>query len=214
VRSPARVLLADDCAAARAGVRAALEVDDFTVSAEAADAETAIELAFQVRPDVCLVNIDVPGGGIWAAAQITGRSLRTAVVILAASSRDADLLDALRAGAVGYLRIDTDPARLPHALRGVLAGEAAVPRKLVSRLIDELRSQGRRRMAFSERGAAELTSREWQVLSLLHEGLSTADAAQRLFVSPVTVRRHVSTIVRKLDVPDRDAALRLLEDRA
>jgi DNA-binding NarL/FixJ family response regulator len=154
----------------------------------------------------------MPGSGIRAATEILDRLPDTAVVMLTVSRNDEDLFDALRAGAAGYLLKDTDPDRLPHALRGVLAGEAAVPRELMSRVIDEFRSQGRRRrVAVPGRRGKELSSREWEVLDLLREGRTTADIARRLFVSPVTVRRHVSAILRKLDVPDRQAAIDLVD---
>ena len=132
--------------------------------------------------------------------------------MLTVSQNDTDLFDSLRAGAAGYLLKDTDPERLPHALRGVLAGEAAVPRRLVSRVLDEFRTHGRRRrLPLVGRRGRELTSREWEVLEMLREGLTTAQIAERLFVSPVTVRRHISAILSKLEVPDRESALRLLE---
>jgi DNA-binding NarL/FixJ family response regulator len=107
---------------------------------------------------------------------------------------------------------DTDPERLPNALRGVLAGEAALPRDLVARLIDEFRDRGRRRLPLVAGRGVELTSREWEVLDLLAEELTTAEVAQRLFVSPVTVRRHISSIVEKLGAPDRAAAVRLFRE--
>jgi DNA-binding NarL/FixJ family response regulator len=194
------------------GLRQAIEDDGFIVVAEAADARQAVELALRERPDICLLDVDMPGNGIRAASELATHLPGTAVVMMSASSDEADLFDALRAGAGGFLLIDMDPARLPHALRGVLAGEAAVPRVLVSRLIDEFRSDGRRKRLPADGNGAELTSREWEVLTLMHSGLTTADAARRLFVSPVTVRRHVSAVVRKLDVPNRDAAMRLLDE--
>jgi DNA-binding NarL/FixJ family response regulator len=151
----------------------------------------------------------VPGNGIRATKEIRAR-LPGAAVVMLSNSRE-NLLNSLRAGAIGYLLMDTDPARLPHVLRGVLRGEAAVPRCLVSRLIDELRSQGRRRsIPAPGRPAAEVTSREWEVLSLMREGLTTAEVAVRLAVSPVTVRRHASTAVKKLGLADRKTALGLL----
>jgi DNA-binding NarL/FixJ family response regulator len=110
--------------------------------------------------------------------------------------------------------IDTDPERIPHALRGVLAGEAAIPRKLVMRLIDEYRSQSVRRRVQIRGRSVELTSREWEVIEMMRSGITTADTAQRLFLSPVTVRRHVSAVVKKLGVADRTAALRLLDEAA
>jgi DNA-binding NarL/FixJ family response regulator len=151
----------------------------------------------------------MPGDGIAAAGRIARSHPSVAVVMLTVSRDDADLFASLRAGAAGYLLKDTDPTRLPHALRGVLDGEAAVPRDLVARVIDEFRDRTRRRLPVAERGV-ELTSREWEVLELLRTGLSTAQVAERLFVSKVTVRSHVAAVVRKLGVPDREAALRLV----
>jgi DNA-binding NarL/FixJ family response regulator len=184
----------------------------FAVVAEVGDGAAALEAAVRERPDLCLLDVHMPGSGIRAATEILDRLPDTAVVMLTVSRNDEDLFDALRAGAAGYLLKDTDPDRLPHALRGVLAGEAAVPRELMSRVIDEFRSHGRRRrVAVPGRRGKELSSREWEVLDLLREGRTTADIARRLFVSPVTVRRHVSAILRKLDVPDRQAAIDLVD---
>jgi DNA-binding NarL/FixJ family response regulator len=206
-------VIADDHPAARGGVRESLEEDGgFEIVGEAADGPAAVELARKQRPELCLLDVHMPGSGIRAATEILEILPDTAVVMLTVSQNDADLFDSLRVGAAGYLLKDTDAERLPHALRGVLAGEAAVPRRLVSRVLDEFRSSGgRRRLPIVGRRGAELTSREWEVLEMLRDGLTTAAIAQRLFVSPVTVRRHVSAILRKLDVPDRESALRLLE---
>jgi DNA-binding NarL/FixJ family response regulator len=107
---------------------------------------------------------------------------------------------------------DIDPARLPLALMGVLDGEAALPRRLVSLLIEEFRERKRRRrIPLVGRRSVELTDREWEVLELMREGASTEEIAARLFISPVTVRTHVSAILRKLHVPSREAAVELLE---
>lgn len=207
-----RVVIADDHPPTRAGVRESLEANrDFEVVAEVASAGAAVEAARRERPEVCLLDIHMPGNGIRAAHEITGDLPETAVVMLTVSRNDADLFEALRAGAAGYLLKDTDPVRLPHALRGVLAGEAALPRALAARVMDEFRSQGRRRVRLAGRRGAELTSREWEVLDLMRRGLSTAEMAKRLFVSPVTIRRHVSHILRKLRVVSREEAVALLE---
>jgi DNA-binding NarL/FixJ family response regulator len=206
-----RVLIADDHPPTRAGVRAALR-DHFEICGEAASARDAIDLALRTTPDVCLLDVHMPGGGISAAAEITASLPSTAVVMLTISQHDDDLFDALKAGALGYLLKGTDPARLPHALRGVLAGQAALPRPLVARVIAEFRDQSaRRRLPTSAGGAVTLTNREWQVLDLLRDGLTTAQIASRLFISAVTVRTHVSSILRKLGVSDREAAIRLVE---
>lgn len=182
------------------------------VAAQAASADGAIELAVRERPDVCLLDAHMPGDGIRATKEICARLPGIAVVILS-NSRE-NLASSLRAGAVGYLLMDADPASIPHVLRAVMNGEAAVPRCLVSPLIDELRSQGRRRrLSAPGRPAAEVTSREWEVLSLMREGLATAEVAARLGVSAVTVRRHASGAVKKLGLGDRKAAVSLLDNR-
>ena len=205
----ARVLIADDHPPTRAGVRWALEHEGgFEVCAELANATGAVDAAVELRPDIALLDIHMPGGGINAAAEIAAAAPDTAIVMLTVSRDDEDLFAALRAGARGYLLKDIDPARLPMALQGVLSGEAALPRGLVAHLIDEFRSRdslsGRRAGLF-----ATLTEREWEVLTLMQEGLPTTEMAARMFVTPVTVRTHVSAILRKLQVSDRAAAVRL-----
>jgi DNA-binding NarL/FixJ family response regulator len=210
--SQTRVLIADEQAATRAGIRAVLEDEGFTICSEATNAQGAVETAVRERPHIALLDVDIPGSGIAAAEQIAARVPETAVVMLTASTVDADLFDSLRAGAAGYLLKGTDPARLSHALRGVLAGEAAIPRTLVTRIIAEFGERTQRRLELAWRGI-ELTPREWEVLELLREGLTTGRMAERLFVSPVTVRRHVSTLLRKLEAPDREAAVRMLDDQ-
>jgi DNA-binding NarL/FixJ family response regulator len=203
-----RVLIADDHAATRRGVRLALEAGGFIVCAEAADAHSAIEAALREQPDICLVDVSMPGGGGIRAANEISRRLPTAqVVMLSVSPDDDDFLDALRAGAAGYLLKDMDAARLVTALESVLAGEAAIPRRLVAKLVDELRRRDRRGGNRVSKRALALSEREWASLELLNEGLSTAEIAQRLGISAVTVRRYVSDVVRKLGVPDRQAAL-------
>jgi DNA-binding NarL/FixJ family response regulator len=211
--SAIRVLVADDHPPTRAGVRAALEQQGtFTVCAEAPDGDGAVEAARRERPDVCLLDIHMPGDGIRAAETISRELPDTAVVMLTVSRADEDLFDALRAGASGYLLKDIDPARLPHALQGVLDGEAALPRRLVALLIEEFRERRRRRrIPLVGRRSVELTDREWEVLDLMRDGLPTDEIAARLFISPVTVRTHVSAILRKLHVTTREDALKLLE---
>ena len=193
---------------------ASLERAGFEVVAQAADADGAVEAAEREHPDVCLLDIHMPGNGISAAARITHLDDDIAVVMLTVSRDDNDLFDALRAGAMGYLLKDTDPERLPNALQGVLEGEAALPRALVARVVDEFRDRGRRRrLPLVKQKGVELTSREWEVLELMREDLTTAEIAERLFVTPVTVRSHIAAVLKKLRVPDRKAALKLLEER-
>ena len=206
-----RVLIADDHAPTRADMREAVERDErFLVVAEAADGSAAVEVALRERPDLCLLDIRMPGSsGIAATREITTRLPGTKVVIVTVSLDDDDLLNALRAGAVGYLLKDIDPDRLPHALIDALDGGAAIPRRLVARLVSEFRDHcPRRRSVVSEPGY-NLTSREWEVLSLLREGLSTAQIAAKLFVSSATVRSHIAAVLKKLHLPDREALRKL-----
>lgn len=205
------VVIADDHAPIRAAIRAALEADGFEVVAEAANADAAVALATSHEPNVCLLDIHMPGSGIAAAARVTVAVPRTTVVMLTYSRADEDLFDSLRAGARGYLLKDMNPDRVGAALRGVLDGEAALPRALVARVLDEFRSTSKRRLLFRQRRAAELTNREWETMELLREGLTTEEVAERLFISAGTVRVHVSSVVRKLQATDRAQALRILD---
>ena len=130
--------------------------------------------------------------------------------MLTVSRQDADLFDALRAGASGYLLKDIDEDRLGAALQQVLRGEASLPGTLVTRLVEEFRDREARRVPLLDQGAARLTGREWDILELMRAGLTTNAMAERLFVSPTTVRTHVSVVLRKLRVDDREAAVRLM----
>ena len=206
------VAIADDHAAMRATIRAGLESGGCHVVGEAATAWEAVELVVEQRPDVVLLDIHMPGNGIRAADDISRAVPTTAIVMLTQSREDDDLFDSLRAGAVGYLLKDAAPQSLPDALRGVLAGEAAMPPALVTRILDEFRGPARRRFSRGSAAAAKLSTREWEVMDLLRQGNSTDEVAARLFVSPTTVRVHVSSVLRKLAVRDRKSAFRLLEE--
>ena len=206
-----KLVLADDHAPTRGGVRLSLEGHGFRVCAEASTAQEAIEAARRWRPDVCLLDVGMPGGGIEAARVIAKEVPEAAIVMLTVSRTDADIFAALRAGASGYLLKDTSPERLPHALRGVLRGEAAIPRTLVTRLLADYRGRARRRWLRLPGGrGVELSGREWDVLELLAEGLTTKEVADHLVVSPVTVRRHLSAVMEKAGVDSREDAVRLL----
>jgi DNA-binding NarL/FixJ family response regulator len=210
---PIRVLVADDNPPAREGVRLALERDGIVVCAEASDAASAVEAAIREHPDICLLETTIPGGGIAATEQIAREVPSTTVVMFAASSADDDLFDALRAGADGYLLKDINPLRLGVTLRAALRGEAALPRRLVARLIEEFRGRGGRRLRLLSGSQVEFTTREVDVLALMRQGLSTAEIAARLFITEATVRTHIAAVVHKLGVTDREAALEMLEER-
>jgi DNA-binding NarL/FixJ family response regulator len=207
------VVIADDHAPTRAGVRASLDGGDFVVVAEAHDADSAVAAVHREQPDVVLLDIHMPGSGIAAAVTIGERFTDVAVVMLTVSRDDDDLFASLKAGAMGYLLKDMDPTRLAPALQGVLDGEAALPRTLVARVLSEFRTAERRpSLPFLKQRGVQLTDREHEVLVMLRDGLSTAEIANRLGRSPVTVRRHVSATLAKLRVPDRKAMARLLDE--
>jgi len=214
-RKPVRVLIADDHAPTRIDVRQALDGDvRFVVCAVTADASGAVQAALRERPDLCLLDVRMPGGGLSAAWEIGARLPRTKIVMLTVSGEDADLFAALRAGAEGYLLKTMSLAQLPDALEGVCSGEAAIPPTLVTRLLTRFRTREPRWRQPLERGAAEhLTSREWEVLELLAQGSSTAEIASGLVITTSAVRAHIAAIVRKLRVPDRAAAADLFRGR-
>jgi two-component system, NarL family, nitrate/nitrite response regulator NarL len=212
--NPPRVLIAGEHAATRADVRHALEDEGFVVCAEEETGPDAVAAALRDPPDVCLVDVEVTGG-IEAAATIRSRLSETHVVMLSESDRDDHLFEALQAGASGYLLKGMDPARLGPTLVGVMRGEAALPRELTARLIREFRARGRRENAgLVRRSKNELTGREWDVLDCLCEGLSSKAVAERLFITQTTVRRHVGSILSKLAVPNRQAAVDLVSERS
>ena len=210
-----RVLLADDDASMRHLIATVLDAEpDFEVCATVGDAAAAVDAAVRELPDICVLDIRMPGSGIAAAWEIGGRLRETKVVMLTASTDDDDLLAALRAGAAGYLLKGMDPLRLPHALRDVWRGGAAIPHILMRRVLEEVKDPaGRRRAAIGASPSARLTSREWEVLELLRLDLSTAEISRRLFLTPATVRSHVAGLMRKLNAPDRRAAVEMFEPR-
>lgn len=207
---PIRVVMADDHARMRTRIRKALEAGGCFVCGEGASAGEAVALATEHRPDVALLDIHMPGNGITAARQIARTLPGTAIVMLTASAEDADLFDSLRAGASGYLLKDTDPTVLVAELRSALDGEAPLSRRLVSRILDEFRSPATPRFSRRSHASTKLSAREWEVMELLGGGLSTDEVAQRLFLSPTTIRVHVSSVLRKLRVRDRESALKVL----
>ena len=206
------VVIADDHSAMRASIRRALEEDGFAVVAEAHDAAGAVAAAQEHRPDVCVLDIQMPGGGVAAAAAITSTVPGTAVVMLTVSRDEADIADALRAGAAGYVIKGMERGRLPLALRAVLHGDSVLPRG-VARMLGEAPDRPVDVRPFVRRRGVELTEREWEVLALLRDGLTTRQIADRLFVTPETIRSHVSAAMRKLGVTSRAEAVALLPER-
>jgi DNA-binding NarL/FixJ family response regulator len=203
------VLIAAERLPTRVGLRLALEPE--ARCTEAADAESAVDAAVRDHPDVCLLGLDRSGQSLRVANEIVSRVPSAAVILLTNKLDEEEFMAAVRAGASGYLTNNLDPARLPYVVRGALHGEPAVPRKFVSRLLDELRTRERRRSVVLEgKGRVALTTREWEVVELLLRAASTSQIAEELGVAPVTVRRHVGSVERKLGVTTRAEVLELL----
>ncbi len=203
------VLLADGDVAQRRAVRETLERHGFLVVAEAGDSAAAIGAATRLRPDICLVEIELPGEGLAAIGRIAKASPKTLIVVLSRSAHPEDVVGALTRGASGYLLKGIAGDRLASTLRGAYGGDPPLSRSLVPHLVDEIRRGAIRRLALPG-GPVTLTPREWEVGELLREGHSTAEIAERLGVSPVTVRRHVGLLLGKLRAKSREDAVELL----
>ena len=208
------VVIADDHPIILVGVRRSLEKDGFVVVGEACDRQSAVREVCRLRPDVALLDVYMPGGGVEAAAAIAEEVPSTAVVMLTVSDEMNHVLGALRAGAAGYLLKDSNPDRLGAALCGVLRGETALPRKLHRRVLDEFRQLTAGVDRGVQVGDVELTSREWEILTMLRANRTTMQIADALSLSPVTVRRHVSSAMAKLGVANRHEAVRRISRRS
>jgi DNA-binding NarL/FixJ family response regulator len=209
-RSPT-VLIAFADASLRTGLRMTLASAGFGVVAEVSSADAAAAAAEAEQPELVLVSADLPGGAIGAVREL---SAHARVVVFTRNRSGEELLAAVQAGAAGYLGEDVSQARLPAILRGVLDGEVALPRRESQQLLDAIRGRDARHAAIASRAAAALTSRELEVLDLLVAEVPTGEIARRLGVSQVTVRRHVSAVLRKLTLPSRAALVDLLGERS
>lgn len=208
-----RIMVADDQVAIRAGIKRAIEPHGMLVVAEASNAADAVRLSAENQPDVCIIAVDLPGSGVEVTRLIKQSLPDTKVVMMTRTARDEDLLEALRAGADGYLLMSTGASRLPHAIRGVTQGEAALPRTMTARLILEFRERGMRRRVLVHPGEAEveLTGREFEVFQRLRRREPTSQIASGLGISQVTVRRHVASVLHKLGAPNRRRAIEMVE---
>ncbi|MGH3357558.1 MAG: response regulator [Nocardioidaceae bacterium] len=205
---PTRVLLVDDQDLIRAGFRMILAVEDtIDVVAEAADGRAALAAVEEHRPDIVLMDVQMPVmDGIAATAEIVGRSPETKVVILTTFDSDEYLFESLQAGASGFLLKNSDPDDLVSAIRSVADGHALLAPEVTSRVISRFaRAPGQ--VVRNTARIAELTEREQGVLVLMAKGLSNAEIAADLVLGEATIKTHVSRILMKLGVRDRVQAV-------
>ena len=203
-----RVLIADDQALVRSGFRMILEArDDLEVVGEAENGAQALELAQTLAPDVVLMDVRMPAmDGVEATRRLLEAGSSARVIILTTFDLDEYVFEALRAGASGFLLKDVQPAQLVEAIRVVASGEALLAPSITRRLLDRFAS-----LDTSERGAPpeldSLTPRELEILRLIAAGLSNAEIAAELVLSETTVKTHVSSVLRKLNLRDRVQAV-------
>ena len=206
-----RILIVDDHPLTRDALASLLDQGGFEVVGEAADGAEALELARSLQPDLVLLDLSMPGlDGLSALPRLRSACGDCEVVVLTASGTEENLLAAIRAGAAGYLLKSEPPERSVSFLRGVANGEAALSGEVARRLLDQVRSGGRRGGGVPDHIARSLSAREVEVLLLLDDHLSTDDIAKRLFISEHTVRSHVKSLLRKLGVSSRREALEQL----
>lgn len=203
----ARVLIAHHRAPVRAALRASLDGAGFHVCTDAVDGPDAVAVQRTEHPDVAIVHVNLPPSGLEVARELLRGAPDVPVVLVGDIPDDAQLFAALEVGVSGYLLDDIDTSRVPRAIRAVLAGETALPRRLVTRVVREFGARASLAAATNLGTTTLLSRREAQVLQLLAAQRSTAEIADALYISRVTVRTHVSAILKKLDVPDRASAI-------
>jgi DNA-binding NarL/FixJ family response regulator len=205
------ILIVDDHPLTREALAALLVQNGFDVAGQAADGETAVRQAGELGPDLILLDLSMPGmNGLEALPQLRAAAPAAEVVVLTASGTEENLLGAIRGGAAGYLLKSEPPERIIEFLRGVARGEAALSGSVARRLLETVRETGGRENGIPDSIAAALTAREVEILLLLDDRLETDEIAKRLFISEHTVRSHVKSILRKLDVSSRRDAVEKL----
>ncbi len=200
---PMRLIIVEDHALVRAAIRRALSVPGIVVVAEAATAEQALDVAREHRPDVMLVDIDLPGmDGVQLVRELAPRLPNCRIVMLTASADREHLVSAIRNGAVGYLTKDLAPEALVRAILGLRDGDLPMPRRLAAELVQSLLAKP------AGLHAADLSDREIEVLKLVADGLTDREVGDALQISPRTVGRHVGSVLDKLGVRNRAEAAR------
>lgn len=210
-----RVMLADDHVLLREGLRKILEMEpDIDVVGEAGDGREAVEKAKELKPDVVLMDINMPGGGGLEATRAIGKELpEVDVVVLTIHDDDEYIIELVNAGAKGYMLKDVDPTRLVEAIRRVREGDSFIPTNLMTKVFQEIRRRSNTRNPATFPAAANLqgdhdplTEREMEILKLIVDGHTNREIATALFISEKTVKNHVTNLLRKLNLADRTQA--------
>jgi two-component system response regulator DegU len=209
---PIRILLAEDQTLMRQGLKTILDLEEgFEVVGEAGDGQQAVERALALRPDVVLMDVQMPRvDGVAATFQLTAALPATRVIILTTFDYDEYVFDGIKAGARGYLLKDTPANELLDTIRRVYAGESIIQPSVATRLIAEFTRQ---RNVAQEPAYETLSERERDVLRLLANGLSNKDIASRLILAEGTVKNHVSAILEKLHAANRTQAARVAREQ-
>ncbi len=204
---PLRVMLVDDHALVRSAIRQALQAPDIEVVGEAASAEEALTMAPVLRPDLLLLDIDMPGlSGIETVRELAPRLPATKIVMLTVSMDRRDLLGAVRHGAYGYLTKDLSGEALLRAVRGIRVGDLPMSRAHAATVVEHLARSSGGAASEGDRVEELLSLREGEVLRLLSDGLTDREIAGALAISPRTVESHVSSLLGKLGVRNRAEA--------
>jgi DNA-binding NarL/FixJ family response regulator len=202
---PLRVMIVEDHALVRAAIRRTLTVPEIDVVAESASAEHALQIVMDHRPDVILVDIDLPGmNGVQLVRELAPRLPDSKIVMLTGSGDREDLVSAIRSGAAGYLTKDLPPDGLIRAILGVRDGDLPMPRRMAAELVQELLGNNQT----GGRTESGLSSREMEVLKLVTDGLTDREIGAALGISPRTVGRHVGSVLDKLGARNRAEAAR------
>jgi two-component system nitrate/nitrite response regulator NarL len=205
---PLRVMIVEDHALVRAAIKRTLTVPEIEVVAEAASAEHALQIVMDHRPDVLLVDIDLPGmNGVQLVRELAPRLPECKIVMLTGSADREDLVAAIRSGAAGYLTKDLPPDGLVRAILGVRDGDLPMPRRMAAELVQELLGN-----PASGRTESGLSARELEVLKLVTDGLTDREIGAALGISPRTVGRHVGSVLDKLGARNRSEAARRYRD--
>jgi DNA-binding NarL/FixJ family response regulator len=198
-----RVLLVDDHDLFRTGLRNLLEEQGVNVVGEAENGETAIRLAADLAPDVVIMDLNMPGaGGVETTRRLSSLAPLSRVVVLTISADDDDVMNAVMAGACGYLLKDSSIQELIAGIRAASEGESLISPQIAAKVLQRLRAQSKDADA-AETIRAELSDRELQVLKLIANGKDNAQIARELFISPKTVKNHISNILMKLQIENR-----------